>query len=693
MVRYIKSLKEIIGIILCLFFAQPVSAGDGAKQKTMVGNSLNLETLTVTVDKREVKSQQVSTSLTVHSDTDLADSGIFTSEELFNILPNIHLAKSGPAADLASLVSIRGVTQTMSLSPSFGFYIDDVYYSEYDSNLLDVERIELLRGPQGTLYGRNTAAGVLNIITKKPDNELGGRIEVGYASFNTSSLKFSLSGPVQEDRLFFRIAGNYDKSDGFMENKYLDNDRANEPENSETKLTVNYIQSDQLSFSLGIDTLKYKSGYTDYVPLSKLKDEPYQANVDYEGKSLKDAWGANLRAISDTGSIKVISITAMRRDENKLDHDMDFTSADVFRQSYQRDYNTLSQEFRLLSGDEDSSLEWILGLYAFEEDQDHEYIFSTGADSGMGVVSYPTSGESKISGRALFGEASYTFLDMLKVTSGVRFDQENQVFNYDATAAGGGEGSSSETFNATLPKLVFSYVGEEQYLLFAGATRGYKAGGFNLITNVGEKFDPEFTWNYEVGAKSNWMNNRLIVNATVYHIDWKDMQVNASNGTDFYTENGGKATSRGYELEIVAKPIQGLKLSGSWAYTHSKFDNYQVKGSTQNFSSHYVPYVPDYTGHLSIFFGWSNGFYTTADIMHTGRVYLNNENTLKESDYNIVNVKVGFEQDSFEVFLWSKNLLNETYATTYADMSNYGFDVVARPGNPQTIGISLVAKM
>ncbi|MCG8334385.1 MAG: TonB-dependent receptor [Proteobacteria bacterium] len=689
--------KMMIGFFMFLLLFKPLFAQEVENQSKDTADSFNLEVITVTADKREVDSQQASTSITVQTDLDLANSGVFTAEELFNILPNMHLALAGPPADVGSIVSIRGISQTMSLAPSFGFYVDDIYYSEYDANLLDVERVELLRGPQGTLYGRNTSSGVLNIVTKKPGDTLEGRLEAGYGSFNTTDVKFNLSGPLVRERLYFRLAGHYDKSDGYMRNDYTDDDKVNEPVNSEAKVLLRYTPSDQLSFDLAFDSLKYESKYTDYVPLDDFDDKPYEANVDYEGDSLKEASGSNLRIEYAGESVKIISITAQRRDENELDHDLDFTADDSFRQLYKRDYDTLSQELRLLSNDKKSALQWLFGLYGFREKQDHEYTFTAGPDNPfimmMPAGDYPSVSENNITGQALFGEASYTFAKAIKVTTGVRFDQEKQKFEYDATKAGGEKGEKSETFTATLPKLVVSYVGNPKGLVYAGATKGYKAGGFNLVTNIGDKFEPEFTWNYEIGVKSNWLDNRLVLNAAVYHIDWKDMQVNASNGADFYTENGGKATSRGYELELKAMPVQGLTISTAVAYTHSKFDDYKQKGTTNDFSDNYVPFVPDYTGHLGISYSWLNGLYATADMMHTGRVYMNNENTLKEDPYNIINAKLGYEAESFEVFLWAKNLLSEKYATTYADMRNYGYDVVARPGSPQTIGLTMAGKL
>ncbi|WP_320040025.1 TonB-dependent receptor plug domain-containing protein [uncultured Desulfobacter sp.] len=279
-------------------------------------------------------------------------------------------------ADIASGVTIRGISQFMSLAPSFGFYIDDVHYNEYDSNFFDIERIELLRGPQGTLYGRNTIGGVLNIVTRKPDNTFTGRVKAGYGNYNTRDMSASVSCPILEDKLFIRMAGRYEKLDGFMENVFNGDDKVNRPEDMDGRLSLRYTPTDKLTFDLGFDTLKYQSGYADYVPLSKIGSNPHKADVDCSGDALKEAHGANLRVQYNARDMKLISISAIRRDNNKLDHDMDFIPVDGQRQLYQRDYFTVREELRFVSDYKNSPFEWIVGLYGFKEEQDNNLSLS-----------------------------------------------------------------------------------------------------------------------------------------------------------------------------------------------------------------------------------------------------------------------------------------------------------------------------
>lgn len=674
------------------------------EEKLKQNEHYQLESITVTADKREGDVQKVPTSMTVYSDIQLEDSNIKTAEDLFGVLPNIHLMKAGPAADIASEVSIRGITQFMGGAPSVGFYIDDVYYNLWDSNLFDIERIELLRGPQGTLYGRNALGGVLNIVTKKPDNNWTGRLGAGYENYNTMDISGAISGPLIEDKLFIRLAGHYDDSDGFMENKFNGNDSVNEPKNIDGRLSFRYTPTGRLTFDLGIDTLKYESRYTDYVLLTEIDSNPHEANVDYEGDSLKEAYGANLRAEYEAENMNLISITAIRQDDNKLDHDMDFTPVDGQRQLYQRDYYTLSEELRLVSDYKDSPFEWIVGFYGFKEEQDHNLVYTLGKDWanpawGFFAGDYPVTGKTDTIGGAVFGETSFTFSNTIKITGGLRYDRETQDLDYDATGTGAAKGSTSATFDALLPKFAVSYVAGEKYMPYATISKGYKSGGFNIVNNTGEKFDQEYTWNYEIGAKTNWFDKRLAINTALYHIDWEDLQVNASNGIDFLTANAGAATSDGIELEILARPVTGLEIISSFAYTKSKYDDYYVQATTggggmppkpaSDFSGKYLPGVPDYTAHLGIKYRFINGIFTSADYIYTGKVYMNNENTLYESGYNIVNAKIGYERDSFEIYAWAKNLFDEQYATTYVDFRESGGGLWARAGAPQTFGITI----
>ncbi len=681
--------KTILSGILLLLVSINLGWAKEPATKDTGGSDLQLDIITVTADKREVNAQDVPASITVLSDTELQDSAVKAPEELFTILPNMHLTKAGPAADIASSISVRGITQTMSGSPSFGFYIDDVYYNEYDSNLFDVERVELLRGPQGTLYGRNTIGGVLNIITKKPTDIWEGNLGLGYGNYNTFEMGGNISGPIVEDKLYIRFAGHYDTSDGFMKNIYDNNDSVNSPKNVDGRLRFRYTPSNRLTFDLGVDALKYESRYTDYVAFSQIDSNPDEANVNYEGNALKEALGGNLRTAWEGDTLNVVSITAVRKDENKLDHDMDFTPMDMMEQLYQRDYCTISEELRLLSNRTDSPLEWLVGLYGFSENQDHNLVFTAGpAMGGMGAM--PINGESDIMGWAIFGQMSYTFTNQFKLTGGLRYDNEKQDVDYDATMAGGNAGSKDATFSELLPKLVISYTGSPHYTPYVSVSRGYKAGGFNLVNSAGEKFDQEYSWNYEAGVKTNWLDNRVTVNAAVFQIDWKDMQVNTNNGIDFVTTNAGEATSRGLEIEVMARPLEGLQLTGSFAYTDSTYDSY-VNGAI-DYSGKDVIFVPDITGSLGCSYRMMNGLLFHADYIYTGRVYMNNENTLKEDGYGLINTKIGYEMERFDIYLWAKNLFDEKYATTMVDFRDMGGGLWGRPGNPRTFGISVACR-
>jgi len=659
-----------------------------------------LETMTVTADKREVNIQHIPTSITAYSDKQLTNYNIDSSQELFNILPNIHLVKAGPAADIASGVSVRGITQFMSGAPSFGFYIDDVYYNEYDSNLYDIERIEFLRGPQGTLYGRNTIGGVINIITKKPTNEWSGKLSLGLGNYNTKELATTISGPLVKDRLFFRFAGKYKNSDGFVTNKYTNNDKVNNPKDIDARASLRYLATDQLLFDLSFDTLKYESGYADYVLESQINSNPHDVNVDYDGKSVKKASGINLKAEYEMPTTKLVSITTIRKDDNKLDHDMDFTTYDGQKQLYQRDYKTLSEELRLLSTDQ-SNLEWLIGAYGLKETQDHNLVYTLGNDwanpaYGYFAGDYPITGKTTTKTLALFGESSYTTQNKFKITAGLRYDREKQEFDYDALLAGGTKGSTSETFNALLPKLSVSYLDNSKYMPYITISKGYKSGGFNLQNNQGEKFDPEYTWNYELGLKTNLLDNKVSFNTAIYHIDWTDLQVNASNGIDFLTTNAGQATSQGIEFELNAKPNNNIEVISSFAYTKSKYDDYNVKATATkpatDFSHKYLPFVPKYTAHIGMMYSFDNGVFVNADYRYTGSVYMNNENSLREKSFSLVNAKLGYRQKNYEINLWSKNLFNKKYATVYTDFRESGGGLWARAGAPRTFGIEAIYK-
>jgi iron complex outermembrane receptor protein len=245
------------------------------------------------------------------------------------------------------------------------------------------------------------------------------------------------------------------------------------------------------------------------------------------------------------------------------------------------------------------------------------------------------------------------------------------------------EGSSDETFDAWLPKFAISYKGLENVMPYLSLSRGFKSGGFNLKSGAGQSYDSEFNWAYEAGLKTNWLGNRLHADLAFFLTKWDDLQVEQPDYPDYTVVNAAAVTSYGAELEIRALPLRHLELTGALGYTHAEFDDFELDG--QKLRGFTVPNVPNFSAQLGGTYRFDNGVFLNADYIRTGSRYADAKNDCVLGAYQTVNAKIGYEWENYDVYLWGKNLFDETYVTRAFSMGN---DWYGRAGNPLTFGLS-----
>ncbi len=645
--------------------------------------SLSLDSIQVTANKIEENPQEIPQSLTALDDSALLERGIKESQDLYQSSPNLHLNKIGPMST-TSFASMRGVVASMTGAPVVGVFVDGVYYPSTDIDLIDIERIEILRGPQGTLYGRNTAAGAINIITKKPTGKIGGKIGVDYGAYQDRSIDFMLNGTILPEKLYTRISGQYGASDGYFESSTGDNDHINESKNLNLRSNFYLIASDSLSLDISADIQSYRSNYAEFNSLENFKKAPHKIDGNFLGRADKDAQGISLKADYDMDSLRLTSITSYRHENIHNDNDIDFTAVNMMNLYTQVETKTLSEELRLAPS-ESSALRWLVGLHLFHEEanakNDFEFV-------PFSILSQQ-EGKTNTLGTALFAQASYDLSDSLTLGTGIRYDREKKDFDYSwhgGAMMGYTEqsGSSEKSFNALLPKASLSYKIDENLMPYLSVAKGFKSGGFNLNSNPGEAYDSEYTWNYEAGIKSSWLSNQLELNLAAFKIDWEDIQVEMPSYPDYVIQNAGEATSKGFELEARAKLTQDLSLFGGVGYTAAKFDSYTQGGN--DYSGKYVPNVPKTTYNLGATYRFLDGYFISAEYIGTGKIYYDFANTQSQSSYHTINAKIGYQNKRFTAYLWGKNLTDEEYFTRAFNMSGamYG-----RMGDPRRIGLSM----
>lgn len=573
-----------------------------------------LEEIVVTARRQSETLREIPTSISVFNTADLVKNNIRGIGDYALKSPNIAI-QEGPTRS-ENNISIRGISNIGSgLNTSFAFYVDELNVISISSNpqLQDIERVEVLRGPQGTFFGRNAAGGAINISTRKPGPELGGNASLEYASFDTWEGTAVVNLPLT-DSFFLRAVGNYYETDGFIRNVNPVGG-SNDERNVQGRLAARWLASDRLTFDLSFTKADEESGLENGVPTHILypatrnlirtsvpvtdglppyprnrrlvnQNNPKQADFDFT------IW--NGRVSLDAGPFTITSVTGYGENQRVATGDVDATSRDAVNISRATERESFSQELRLASASR-NPIRWVLGGIYADERRDGDLSVIAGSQSPIpvpsGTVIRRTLEDGKTESWAVFGEADWHVTDRLTLTYGGRYSSDEVTQAQTITSAGPMGlrqqvfAPVSKSFDAYTSKFAARYDLSEQVTAYAVASQGYRTGGVQLDPAlVNPSFEPEKLWNYEAGLKGTLFDQRLRFSASGFYIDWTDLQVQTNvNRLDPATgalvltngiENAASASSLGAELELRAKPADMLELGFTAGYLDSKYDSY-----------------------------------------------------------------------------------------------------------------------
>jgi len=644
---------------------------------------VDLNTLTVTAQKQEENIQEVPISLTVLDRLSLEDKNIDDVWDIMDNIPGLMNFDTG-MSDIFAQPSMRGITApSTTFNSSVGLYIDGapVFASPgFAANLIDIERVEVLRGPQGTLYGKNSEAGAINIITHKPNNELRGKIGTRIGEDNKKMFTGSVSGPIIEDQLYFGLAGQKDTKDGFLKNETLggyDDDRDRLYGQGQLRWTpnddldVSFIMS-RMSADEGVSpqapnanmmamygqpALPDRTTYSDFRPHKDATNDFQTLKVDYQ--------------LSESMSIS--SITARKVTDWKAKGDYDFTPMPIYHLYVDNEYSTLSQEVRLNWKSE--KIKGLVGLYADKHSNDIDTGNVMSDFSHLATTKRELSGDSY----SIFGQVGYALSDDLHLTTGLRYETQNMDYDDELLNI-----NTDKSWSKVTPKISLQYRFSPNVNTYATVAQGYRTGGFNFTATDLEyqSFDPEELWNYEIGVKTNLLDNRVQLNASLYYMDIQDMQVEESvTPITTYVNNATEATSKGIELEITAKATENLILSAGLSYNQTEFDSFS--DSSGDYTGNKNPFAPEYTINLGASYRHHNGFFASANVIGYGSIYLDKANQYERDAYEVVNTKIGYEIEDFDFYLYADNLFDKNYDS----LNYYGYYNNYSP--PREVGIQL----
>ena len=663
-----------------------------------------LEPILVSAQKQLENIQDVPVSMDVFTEDMIENAGINDIQEMTRFAPNVYLS----ASNAQNAIIIRGLSPfNNALFGPAGFFVDGVSYPSlfmHNPELFDVERIEVLRGPQGTLYGRNTESGAINVITQKPGNRFEGKVYGEYYMFDSSGgsspgwrLGGNVNAPLVADKLAFRLAGQLNQSDGYITNTFNDDDKAGKIDHQNLRGILRFTPGDRWDITLASHVMHNDDGKGYF----RFFDGPYRTDsheIAYNGKYQLEDRGNNhsLSLQYDHDSFRIVSITGLLNYHRDFTQDFDCTPRPLGNSEFDYDDQQFSQEIRIQAPEDAKTLKWLGGLYYLHQNTDVRFFqpaTKMDRDSDLKSTSY-----------ALFGQATYTAFDRLHLTAGLRYEITDTKGEMDFTSARGKSRFNKDMdFNELLPKVSLSYDITKRAMIYVSVAKGYLAGGYAYHTATNQNnltYDPEYSWNYEMGLKTSWLDERLIANLAVFYTQVKDKQVmQYVPGVlgSMEISNAAEAHTQGFELEIKAKPAAGWDIIAGLGYVQAEIDDWSgvnfnpvtKKFVPFDYSGNKLPNVPQYTYNLGIQYAHPVGLFGRVDLLGTGDFQSNAANTVEVGGYELVNLRLGYDSQNLGVVLWCNNLFDKQYTAISMD---WGGSVLGQDGIPRSMGVKVTYK-
>lgn len=684
-----------------------------------------LEEVVVTATKRAQSLQDVPMAVNAFNADTIETAGINDAGDLAILTPALNInVNTNP---FAARMVIRGVGTAQTdpaLEPSVGLFIDGIYLGRTGlgmSDLTDIERIEVLQGPQGTLYGKNTNAGAISVITKKPSFERSeGYFEASVGNYSMNKLTASISGPLTQN-LAYRLSGNINQRDGYYDNSagvdFNDADDWNiqgklqwEPtESLSILLSGSRVERD--TTCCGADAVQDESVNNELVAqgLSPDSNDPYDYNVQSNADN-RFAMESDLLSMTidyDTGWGAIKSITAWNDYSYRVDQDPDRSELDILTLSNDKySGDSFSQELRFTASPSDN-VDYMLGVFYLEQNTkrggDEPFVFigddiiTIGSQQDLPFPlpfnflvqpgdSLTIDMDQDAETIAFFGQGTWHIGDQWHVTGGLRWSDEEKksdlfsqtystAFSYQILGASFLD-SVSTPIDATLERSSDNVdwmlraaldIGDDS-MVYASAGTGTKSGGFQTVNGAADdrEFDDEDTTTYELGVKSTLLDARLRINAAAFYSEIENFQAQRQleTGIGTYVSNESKVETSGVDLQVEAAPMPNLVLSAGLLYMHK----YEITDGPEKGAD--LPFTAEFSGTLAatlVFPLGDGGVYWRTDYSYMDDHVTNVASAaqLRDADYdnrNLVNSKLGWRNDSWNVSIWGKNLTDDKYA-------------------------------
>jgi iron complex outermembrane receptor protein len=702
-----------------------ISAGGIGYNAPVRAQTNVLEEITVTAQKREQNLQDAAVAVTAFSGEALRELNFTNSVDVASQAPNFSIGTPVGAGNNPSIV-LRGVGLNDfndNNESNIAVYVDEIYQSAMAGltfQLFDLDRVEVLRGPQGTLYGRNATGGLVHYVTKKPTGDFDLYGDLTYGSYNQIKFEGAIGGGTETVMARLSVASN--QADGYVENRVGKNPNA--ADNiavrgqilfqlaEDWSLLINGHHSDSDALAAAYQHEGTAGDGFDFFGYRDTDGDPWAGDYDRTGPLKIENSGAFFDLGWQGDGIGVKWVTGFENVEKFHQEDtdagnVDFGGGSLVQPDFVADTEQVTSELRFFG--ENEALHWVAGVYYFDNQVDGS---GTRLDlSGLDDVDFHVSYLQKTTSIAAFGQVDYALNDRWEISGGIRFTNEGKdytyvnaetnfdAFVYEFSPATAGD-LASQNEDVVSGRVGLNYHASEDMLFFGSISSSFKSGGFNsgfldpslALENL--PFDKEELISYEIGMKSTFAGGRVRFNATAFYYDYKDLQALSFEGVSSFISNASDATITGAEFELFASPTERLELGLGLGLLDAKADGIALADGSLLENRNLV-LAPDVQlngiGRYTIPMGQSSLTFQ-LDANYSSKVFFDvvNQDISSQKSYWVWNGSVSYRfNDNFEMSAWGKNLLEEDYKVYTFDFSDFfGFNQQMY-GPPRWYGVTL----
>ena len=662
-----------------------------------------IEEVIVTSDFRDASLLETAASVTIFDDSTIRNRQAKHLEQLLNLAPNINFSSG---ASRGRFIQIRGIGERSQfiepLNPSVGILVDGIDFTGIAgaATTMDIKQVEILRGPQGTLYGANALAGLINLTSNQPTGTTQGNLSLAAGSHNTKTVSGARGGSLSDD-LNYRVAAQSHTSDGYITNDFLKRDDTDNIDELSLRAIIDWRASDDLSLKLTLFRVDADNGYDAFSldnTRNTLSDKPGHDRQQSSAFALQSNWQANEQ-------FDVVSLISFADSDLEYGYDEDWAFPAICagqecdgweynsEDNYLRDRDNSTLDVKLVSKQPLSLLgknaHWVFGVYARQQDEQllRQYTYNAGDFSS----NFDTTN------RAIYGQFDTDIASSLSLITGLRFEGRKATYNDSDGVA------HSVDENLWGGRVALQYKLDESTMVYGLVSRGYKAGGVNSDSSLSaqdREFDTEFMWNFEAGVKGSWFEQRLQTRLSAFYQQRKDIQIkqslvqsrddsNASDFTDYFG-NSGKGSNYGLEVEVNWLATEVLSIQSSLGLLETDYDT----PLSATLDSRDQAHAPGYQFALGASVQVSENLSWTADIEGKDKFYLSSSHDEQSESYWLLNTNLAYSADQWTLSVWGRNLTDEDVIVRgFGGFGNdprkyYATEAYYQFGEPRAFGVS-----